>query len=136
MKRYIFGLVLVAALIVLWPGSGFTQSKEAREVCRRVNPAGAWRKCMRQYDQERNKLPMDPKWQAYQRQRREQRRLQERAWQQQQTRQEEDRKVYDAGECIGPVIMGRCRGTILPNKSYHPTCYGEWIGGRCTGPLF
>lgn len=88
MKRYTIGLVLVAALIGLWPGSGFTQSKEAREVCRRVNPAGAWRECMRQYDQERNKLLMDPKWQADQRQRREQRRLQEQALQQQRRLQE------------------------------------------------
>lgn len=41
MKRYIYALGLVAALIGLWHGSGFTQSKEAREVCRRVNPAEA-----------------------------------------------------------------------------------------------
>lgn len=49
---------------------------------------------------------------------------------------EGDRKVYDADECIGPVINGRCHGTILPKKAYHPTCYGEWVGGRCTGPQF
>lgn len=48
----------------------------------------------------------------------------------------EDGKVYDAGECIGAIVNGRCRGTILPNKGYHPTCYGQWINGQCTGPLF
>ena len=50
--------------------------------------------------------------------------------------QEGDRKVYDADECIGPVINGGCHGEILPKKSYHPTCHGEWVGGRCTGPQF
>ena len=45
-------------------------------------------------------------------------------------------KVYDANECIGPVIMGRCHGTILPKKAYHPTCYGSWLNGQCTGPMF
>jgi hypothetical protein len=55
---------------------------------------------------------------------------------QQPVTQEGDRKVYDADECIGPVTNGKCRGTILPKKSYHPTCYGEWVDGRCTGPLF
>jgi hypothetical protein len=50
--------------------------------------------------------------------------------------QEGDRKVYDADECIGPIINGRCHGTILPNKAYHPTCHGEWINGQCTGPMF
>jgi len=82
MTQYIFGLVLVAALLGLWPGSGFTQSKDAREVCRKVNPAGAWRECMRQYDQSLNKLVMDPKWQADQQYRQKQLRLQERALQQ------------------------------------------------------
>jgi hypothetical protein len=46
------------------------------------------------------------------------------------------RKVYDASECIGPVIMGECKGSILPDKAYHPTCHGEWINGQCTGPMF
>jgi hypothetical protein len=45
-------------------------------------------------------------------------------------------KIYSADECIGPVIMGRCEGTILPKSSYHPTCYGEWLGDRCTGPMY
>jgi hypothetical protein len=47
-----------------------------------------------------------------------------------------DRKVYEASECIGPVIMGECKGSILPNKAYHPTCHGEWLNGQCTGPMF
>ena len=46
------------------------------------------------------------------------------------------RKVYDASECIGPVIMGECKGSILPNKAYHPTCHGEMLNGQCTGPMF
>lgn len=46
------------------------------------------------------------------------------------------KKVYSRDECIGPVIMGRCEGSILPKKAYHPTCHGEWLNGRCTGPMF
>lgn len=49
---------------------------------------------------------------------------------------EGNRTVYDADECIGPIINGMCHGTILPKKSDHPTCHGEWVGGRCTGPQF
>lgn len=45
-------------------------------------------------------------------------------------------KVYDASECIGPVIMGECKGSILPSKAYHPTCHGEMLNGQCTGPMF
>lgn len=45
-------------------------------------------------------------------------------------------KVYSAEECIGPVIMGKCHGSILPNGGYHPTCHGTWLAGRCTGPMF
>ena len=45
-------------------------------------------------------------------------------------------KVYGADECIGPVIMGRCHGAILPKKAYHPTCYGSWLNGQCIGPMF
>jgi hypothetical protein len=51
-------------------------------------------------------------------------------------RVEQGGKVYDPSECIGPVIMGRCKGTILLNKAYHPTCYGTWLNGTCTGPIF
>ena len=49
---------------------------------------------------------------------------------------EQGGKVYDSNECIGPVIMGRCKGTILPNRAYHPTCHGAWLNGQCTGPMF
>lgn len=45
-------------------------------------------------------------------------------------------KVYSEDECIGPVIMGRCHGSILPNMAYHPTCHGTWLNGQCTGPMF
>ena len=44
--------------------------------------------------------------------------------------------VYDEDECIGPVIMGRCHGSILPKGGYRKKCYGEWLGGQCTGPMF
>lgn len=45
-------------------------------------------------------------------------------------------KVYRRDECIGPVIMGECKGSILPKGGYRPTCYGEWLNGQCTGPMF
>lgn len=45
-------------------------------------------------------------------------------------------KVYSPDECIGPIVNGICRGSILPKSSYHKTCYGEMINGQCTGPLF
>lgn len=49
---------------------------------------------------------------------------------------QQDNRVYDREECIGPVVDGRCKGQILPTKAYHPKCYGEWLHGDCTGPLF
>jgi hypothetical protein len=45
-------------------------------------------------------------------------------------------KVYNVSECIGPIIMGVCQGSILPNQAYHPTCYGQMLNGNCTGPMF
>lgn len=51
-------------------------------------------------------------------------------------RREGPKTVYDADECIGPIVAGRCQGTILPKKSYHPKCHGEMLNGRCTGPMF
>jgi hypothetical protein len=45
-------------------------------------------------------------------------------------------KVFNASECIGPIIMGVCQGSILPNQAYHPTCYGQMLNGNCTGPMF
>jgi hypothetical protein len=44
--------------------------------------------------------------------------------------------VYSASECVGPVIMGRCEGSVIPNAAYHPTCHGELLNGQCTGPMF
>lgn len=49
---------------------------------------------------------------------------------------EQGGKVYNSSECIGPVIMGRWKGSIVPNKAYHPTCHGTWLNGQCTGPMF
>ena len=47
-----------------------------------------------------------------------------------------DQQVYRRSECIGPVIMGECKGTILPDSPYHPTCHGTMLNGICTGPMF
>jgi hypothetical protein len=44
--------------------------------------------------------------------------------------------VYSADECIGPVIMGVCHGSILPKGGHHETCYGAMLNGKCTGPQF
>ncbi len=44
--------------------------------------------------------------------------------------------VYSSRECIGPVIMGKCEGSIIPNAGYRPTCHGELLNGQCTGPMF
>ena len=44
--------------------------------------------------------------------------------------------VYSPDECIGPIVMGVCRGQILPNSAYHPRCYGQMLNGICTGPMF
>jgi hypothetical protein len=44
--------------------------------------------------------------------------------------------VYSPDECIGPVIMGECKGTILPKGGYHEKCYGTWLNGECIGPQF
>lgn len=47
-----------------------------------------------------------------------------------------DNTVYSRDECIGPVIMGKCQGSILPKAGYHEKCYGSWLNGKCTGPQF
>ncbi len=44
--------------------------------------------------------------------------------------------VYSRDECIGPVIMGECKGTIVPKGGYHKKCYGQMLNGQCTGPMF
>jgi len=42
--------------------------------------------------------------------------------------------VYDASQCVGPIIMGECHGsTIGPPRK---TCHGTMINGQCTGPMF
>ena len=46
------------------------------------------------------------------------------------------RTVYSASECVGPAVMGKCQGSIVPNTAYHPTCHGEFLNGQCTGPMF
>ena len=42
--------------------------------------------------------------------------------------------VYDASQCVGPVIMGQCHGSTIgpPMK----TCHGTMLNGQCTGPMF
>jgi hypothetical protein len=50
--------------------------------------------------------------------------------------QHDPRTVYSREECIGPVIMGQCHGSILPRGGYHEKCYGTWLNGKCIGPQF
>ena len=42
--------------------------------------------------------------------------------------------VYSAGQCIGPVIMGVCQGSIVGVPAAR--CYGTMLNGQCTGPMF
>ena len=43
--------------------------------------------------------------------------------------------VYDARNCVGPVVDGVCHGTVL--QEGHPLrCHGKMIEGECTGPIF
>lgn len=49
---------------------------------------------------------------------------------------DQGKTVYSARECVGPVIMGECQGSIVPSAAYHPTCHGEFLNGQCTGPMF
>jgi hypothetical protein len=49
---------------------------------------------------------------------------------------EQGKPVYRASECAGPVVMGECHGSVIPNTAYHPTCHGEMLNGQCTGPMF
>lgn len=44
--------------------------------------------------------------------------------------------IYSPNECIGPIIMGECHGTILPKAGYRKRCYGTMLNGKCTGPAF
>jgi hypothetical protein len=44
--------------------------------------------------------------------------------------------AYSADECIGPVIMGKSKGSLAPHGGYHKTCYGQMLNGQCTGPMF
>lgn len=44
--------------------------------------------------------------------------------------------VYSPEECIGPLIMGECKESILPKGGYHKTCYGQMLNGQCIGPMF
>lgn len=47
-----------------------------------------------------------------------------------------DNKVYNADECIGAVVMGKCHGSVINKGGYKPTCHGEWMNGMCTGAMF
>lgn len=44
--------------------------------------------------------------------------------------------VYQADECTGPVINGRCHGSIIPKSAVPKRCYGTMLNGQCTGPMF
>jgi hypothetical protein len=43
--------------------------------------------------------------------------------------------VINPGDCIGAVVNGVCHGTPAPGAPT-ATCYGQMIGGVCTGPMF
>jgi hypothetical protein len=43
--------------------------------------------------------------------------------------------VINSGDCIGAVVAGVCHGTPAPGAPT-ATCYGQMIGGICTGPMF
>jgi hypothetical protein len=44
--------------------------------------------------------------------------------------------MYDEDDCIGPVIMGECKGTILSPGPPKSRCYGSVLNGECIGPEF
>ncbi len=50
--------------------------------------------------------------------------------------------VIRAEDCIGAVVADVCHGTPTPRAEIEietglaPRCYGQMIGGRCTGPMF
>jgi hypothetical protein len=44
--------------------------------------------------------------------------------------------MFNASDCIGTVVSGRCVGSIKPSAQYNPTptrCYGTVVNGRCIG---
>jgi|GEM_PF-2353790 len=45
--------------------------------------------------------------------------------------------IYNASECIGAVVNGRCAGTINPNPGnvLRKKCYGTMINGECQGAV-
>jgi hypothetical protein len=43
--------------------------------------------------------------------------------------------VYDAQNCVGPVVEGVCHGTMVP-EGRPLRCHGKMIRGECTGPIF
>jgi hypothetical protein len=42
--------------------------------------------------------------------------------------------VYGASQCVGPVIMGVCQGSVIGPPAAR--CYGTMLNGQCTGPMF
>ena len=43
--------------------------------------------------------------------------------------------VYSADQCIGPILAGVCRGTIINKKAPQARCHGTMIMGECKGAL-
>jgi hypothetical protein len=43
--------------------------------------------------------------------------------------------VINSGDCIGAVVNGVCHGAAAPGAPT-ATCYGQMVGGMCTGPMF
>ena len=48
----------------------------------------------------------------------------------------QNKTVYRDDECIGSVIMGECKGSIIDKGGHRPSCHGEWLNGECIGPIF
>jgi hypothetical protein len=44
--------------------------------------------------------------------------------------------VYNASDCIGAVVNGKCHGSIGGAAIPIARCHGEMINGQCTGPMF
>lgn len=45
--------------------------------------------------------------------------------------------IYLPGECIGAIVNGVCRGSVIDTNPQRPRCHGVLMpDGSCTGPVF
>lgn len=100
------------------------QSQEAKEHCAQATKV-VFDEYLKQSREAWDRVAERQEWQRIQRQ-------QQRALE----RSDHGQTVYSEDECIGPVIMGQCHGTILDKGGHHPKCYGTMLNGQCTGPMF